>query len=234
MVKLKNSLKKKKGITLMELLAVIVIMGILAAISIPSYIYLFKDGEYEALQAQEREVNKLVDSSVLAKRGVPLKASSGRGIAKGIYSTEYVTTKCQLVTNQPPCELDLAIYKKDKKLNSDIEGAFFVFPTQQDPDKPIAWGQPVINDSQRSYGISVSRGYPVELIELLSKAYKKSYNVYPLKSGTQNINITTLKNNTSTTYPNMPTNLAFTSSVPVEFEYVLTKGEQIEREPLDK
>jgi type IV pilus assembly protein PilA len=71
---LKNKLKEQKGLTLIELLAVIVILGIISAIAIPSIMGLIDNSKKDAHIANAQQ---MINSAKLAVAGDDTYTSSG-------------------------------------------------------------------------------------------------------------------------------------------------------------
>ena len=76
-------LKNQKGFTLIELIVVIVIIGILAAVAIPKYISLTKDADYAAVQGMVGCLNAAATIQFVKNRVV---AETGHGTATEVSS----------------------------------------------------------------------------------------------------------------------------------------------------
>jgi len=70
--------QNQKGFTLIELIMVIVIIGILAAVAIPKYISLTRDAEYAAVQGMAGALNAAATIQFVKNRVV---AETGNGTA---------------------------------------------------------------------------------------------------------------------------------------------------------
>lgn len=81
----KNRLKDQKGLTLIELLAVLVILGIVAAIAVPSILNIMDNSKEKAIKA---DAKLILNSAKLyvADNGIP----DDKTISKSELETEYI------------------------------------------------------------------------------------------------------------------------------------------------
>ncbi len=106
----KNLLRNQKGFTLIEIIAVLVILGILAAVAIPKYMSLQADARNSAAQSAVAEgaaqVNNAAARYILANGTVPTTLAHLTGLATNplvtpLTSGDWTLTFTQGTTNTP-------------------------------------------------------------------------------------------------------------------------------------
>ena len=95
-MKKKNYLKNEQGFTLVEIIAVLVILGILAAVAVPRYMSITADARNQAAMAAVAEgkarVNQWAAAFILTNGRVPTSgdvATSAFGTSAGDFSLAY-------------------------------------------------------------------------------------------------------------------------------------------------
>jgi len=78
----KNRLKDQKGLTLIELLAVIVILGIVSAIAVPSILGIIENSKVDAIKSEAIQVIN-AGKMYVASEGVPTTTSNGTTTSGG-------------------------------------------------------------------------------------------------------------------------------------------------------
>lgn len=193
-------MKRKKGITLLELLAVITIMGILTAIAIPVYHNYLAPVDEATIKTQESEVAKVMNTWVQTYKEVPLK--------NGDKTLAQIQADC-LINYQHPklgsnvCEINLDPLIKEKKIDFKADGKYFI----------------AYSNKENKY--LITRDYPSQYIKALIEQYVETKKgiisnvTYPIKE--DNI-IDTEKLVDEGLLPEEP-----------EFKFVLLENKEVER-----
>jgi type II secretory pathway pseudopilin PulG len=202
--------RNKKGITVLELLAAIIILGIITAIAVPIYKTYISKASSLTIEMEEKEILKSVDAWYQKQKSIPLAGNQN-------ISFEQLKTNCgiDMVTYSTPklCKLDLTQLIKEGKINFQITDTYYIY---------------YINNGANGI-YSVSNDYPKEYIKVLVENYKKTNAQYPLIAGSQQINASLLpKVNPSTTNTDVLQGAILSTPQP-KFKYILLTNNLVDR-----
>ncbi len=83
-----NTNRRQRGFTLIELIVSIAILGVLAAIAVPSVLSFLNKGTTEALNADAKIIQDAVDTFRSEKHKAPVSGVWGAGVAQRLYPTK--------------------------------------------------------------------------------------------------------------------------------------------------
>lgn len=146
-------LNNKKGMTLIEILVVIIILGVLSGISMVAYNTIFAKADLKTTEMKEKEIANIIDTWYQVYKEIPIKEKLLTGTYQDYtISLDDFNTRCNIQSSKL-CQINFVPLIKDNKVSFKIDGDYYIY-----------------NYNGKMY---VSYDYPKELIQTAVANFKK-------------------------------------------------------------